>query len=157
MATAIATNDRAQYDWSGTTLDEAVNRVTPQGTLPLEMDRGQRALHYHLFALAPIVMMAEFEAANGTDAYVKKDNAIRRLVQRTVNGLTDNSFFTEQAHVAQDTPAKPNENKSEDVLWLVSYLKRFPDEATTKILHTADLHPFNYIGGYPPGWPGNSL
>jgi len=50
-----------------TTYKDGIDEIAADGTLPLEMGRGQRALHYHLFALAPLVTMAELAAANGED------------------------------------------------------------------------------------------
>lgn len=151
MGAGIAGDNRAMYDWGVGTYDEAISRIVADGTLPLEMARGQRALHYHLFALAPIVMMAEFGEANGDDLYSRRKGAVHLLVRRTIAGLLDNSYFAKQASAAQDTPDK-KETKSTDVIWLVPYLRRFPNEEMSRVLHSANLHPYNYIGGLPPGW-----
>ena len=141
------------YDWGLGTYTEAISRIVADGTLPLEMARGQRALHYHLFALAPIVMMAEYGEANGQDLYSERKGAVHLLVRRTMAGMLDNSYFAKQAGVAQDTPDKDKkETKSNDVIWLVPYLARFPNETMNKELHSATLHPDNYLGGLPPGW-----
>ena len=151
MGAGIAADDRALYDWGEGTYDEAISRIAPDGTLPLEMARGQKALHYHLFALAPIVMMAEFGEANGQDLYARRNGAVHLLVRRTIAGTLDNSYFAKQAGVAQDTPDK-KEIKSTDVIWLVPYLRRFPNAEMNKVLQSAQLHPYNYLGGLPPGW-----
>ncbi len=150
MAAGIAANDRALYDWGESTFAEGATRIAPDGSLPLEMARGQRALHYHLFAIAPLVMMAEFAAANGENLYTAKDSALRRLVTRTVSGLTDNAWFTEHAGARQDTPEEPGKYKSDDLLILKTYNRRFPDPALTKLLASVDFRPFGYIGGMPP-------
>jgi poly(beta-D-mannuronate) lyase len=147
----IAADDRGLYDWGIATYDEAISRIIADGTLPLEMARGQRALHYHLFALAPIVMLAEYGEANGDDLYSRRKGAVHLLVRRTIAGMLDNSFFAKQAGEAQDTPDK-KEVKSTDVIWLVPYLKRFPNDTMNKVLHSATLKPYNYLGGLPPGW-----
>jgi poly(beta-D-mannuronate) lyase len=152
MGAGIAADDHALYDWGVGTYDEAISRIAADGTLPLEMARGQRALHYHLFALAPIVMMAEFGEANGQDLYSRRKGAVHLLVRRTIAGMLDNSYFTKQAGAAQDTPDK-KETKSTDVIWLVPYLRRFPNETMNKVLQSAQLRPYNYLGGLPPGWP----
>lgn len=151
MGAGIAADNRAMYDWGAGTYDEAISRIAPDGTLPLEMARGQRALHYHLFALAPIVMMAEYGEANRDDLYARRKSAVHLLVRRTIAGMLDNSYFAKQAGAAQDTPDK-KETKSTDVIWLAPYLRRFPNEEMNKVLHSASLHPYNYIGGLPPGW-----
>jgi poly(beta-D-mannuronate) lyase len=155
MGAAISSNDRALYEWARGTFEEAVSRVASDGTLPLEMARGQRALHYHLFALGPIVMMAEFGEANGEDLYASDDHALQRLAERTISGLKNNSYFSDKAGVAQDTPNASGLD-SDDIIWMVPYLHRFPNADGTRMLHATKLKPFDYLGGYPPGWSAKS-
>jgi poly(beta-D-mannuronate) lyase len=128
-----------------------MSRVQPDGTLPLEMARGQRALHYHLFALAPLTSMAEFGFVNGLDLYQTGNGALGRLVHVAAAGLVNNSLFATQAKTAQDTPEK-NGLKSEDVIWLLPWLLHYPDANLSRLLHAATLKPFGYLGGYPPGY-----
>lgn len=149
MAAGIGANDRSLYDWGMGTFDYAASSIQADGTLPLEMDRGQRALHYHLFALAPIIMMAEFGEANGRDMYTSHDRAVQRLVTRSTDGLLDNHYFAEKAGVPQDTPGKDG-IKSNDIAVLAPYLKRFPDPKITKLFNSVELRPYSYLGGLPP-------
>jgi len=151
MAVGIAADDRRLFDFGVSTFNEAMSRVQPDGTLPLEMARGQRALHYHLFALAPLTSMAEFGFVNGLDLYTADNGALRRLVNVAASGLVNNSLFAVQAKVAQDTPGKSG-LKSEDVIWLAPYLLHYPDANLSRLLHAANLKPFGYLGGYPPGY-----
>src|SRR5260370_29883874 len=46
-AAGIVANNRKLFDWGMDTYREGVAKVEPDGSLPLEMKRGQRALHYH--------------------------------------------------------------------------------------------------------------
>jgi poly(beta-D-mannuronate) lyase len=149
MSAGIAANDSALYDWGIVTYKEAMSRILPDGTLPLEMDRGQRALHYHVFALAPLTEMAEMAFANNTELYNANGGALHRLVKRTAAGLGDNTYFTAKAGTKQDTPEKGG-LKSEDVIWLTPYLKHFPDPALNRLLNSVTLKPFGYLGGFPP-------
>jgi hypothetical protein len=87
MAAGIAADDRKLFDWGVSTYNEAMSRIQPDGTLPLEMARGQRALHYHVFALAPLTMMAEMGYANGLDLYNANNGALKRLIDVTAAGL----------------------------------------------------------------------
>jgi poly(beta-D-mannuronate) lyase len=149
MAAAVSANDHALYDWGKSTFEYAVTCVQADGTLPLEMGRGQRALHYHVFAITPMIMMAEFGEANGEDLYSSSDRAVQRLATRIVAGLLDKRYFTEKAGTVQDTPNKDGV-KSSDVIWLAPYLKRFPDVAMEKVFRSTELKPGDYIGGLPP-------
>jgi poly(beta-D-mannuronate) lyase len=53
-----------------------VRQITPEGTLPPEMRRGQRALHYHLYAIAPLVYLAEFGENNGIALFAENNFAL---------------------------------------------------------------------------------
>lgn len=149
MATGIGTNDRSLYNWGESTFDYAASSIRADGTLPLEMARGRRALHYHLFALAPIIMMAEFGESNGQDLYASHHRAVQRLVMRSVDGLMDNQYFAEKTGIAQDTPGSRG-IKSDDIAVLVPYVKRFPDPKITKLVDSVKLKPYGYLGGMPP-------
>jgi len=149
MAAGVAADDRTLFDWGVAAYDDGVSRIQPDGTLPLEMARGRRALHYHLFALAPLVTIAEFGAANGLDLYKRNDGALARLVDRSVSGLEDNRYFAEKSGVAQDTPAEGGV-KGSGVTFLTPYQHRFPNPALTRLLQTISPKPNLYLGGLPP-------
>ena len=149
MSAAVAANDRTLFDWGVSTYDDGVGRIQPDGTLPLEMARGQRALHYHLFALAPLVTMAEFGAANSIDLYGRNHSALSLLIYRTMGGLEDNKYFTAKAGAVQDTPEK-GKITSNDVVWLTPYLRRYPNGDLSRLLHSVSPRPYNYLGGLPP-------
>ena len=149
MAAGIAVDDAKLYNWGEGTFKDGVGRIDADGTLPLEMARGQRALHYHLFALAPLVTMAEMGEANGDDLYLYDHNKLHLLVSRTMAGLVDNHYFTSKAGVAQDTP-EGGKIKSNDVVWVTPYLRRFPDTGIAALLQRGGSHPYSYLGGLPP-------
>jgi len=149
MAAGIAANDQRLFDWGVGTFKDGVGRVASDGTLPLEMARGQRALHYHLFALAPLVTMAELGAANEQDLYSYDHNKLHLLVSRSMAGLVDNHYFAAKAGTAQDTPEN-GKIKSEDVVWVTPYVRRFPDMNIQELLQKGGSHPYGYLGGMPP-------
>ncbi|MBI4191004.1 MAG: alginate lyase family protein [Betaproteobacteria bacterium] len=121
-AAGVAANDRALFDWGVGVYREALTHMTPAGTLPLEMARRTRAVHYHNFALAPLVLIAEIGAANDTPLYAESDRALHRLVARTVSGMMDPSYFERAAQAKQDEPPRGGV-----LAWAEPYLKRFPD------------------------------
>jgi len=67
--------------------------------IALEMARGTRALHYHLYALAPLVPLAEFGEANDLDLYAHASGAIHRLVSFSVGDLQDTTPFAKATGV----------------------------------------------------------
>jgi poly(beta-D-mannuronate) lyase len=149
MAAGIAANNRNLYDWGVSTYKDGIDEIAPDGTLPLEIARGQRALHYHLFALAPLVTMAELGTVNGDDLYSYNHSNLRLLISRSIAGLADNHYFSTKAGALQDTPEN-GKIKSNDVVWLAPYLRRFPDAGISAMLSRTSREPYGYLGGLPP-------
>lgn len=147
-AAGIATNNRQLFDWGMDTYHAGISQIQPDGSLPQEMRRGQRALHYHLYALAPLIYLAEFGEDNGLHSYAERDYAIKKLVDLCTAGLEDNSFFVKAAGIAQDTPNGPP--AAEQISWAKTYLARFPNPQLTKLLEQATSLSYMYLGGLPP-------
>jgi poly(beta-D-mannuronate) lyase len=148
-AAGIAADDHKLFDWGMETYHAGISQIQPDGSLPQEMRRGQRALHYHLYALAPLIYLAEFGEDNGLHSYAEQDGAIRKLVNLCVQGLEDNSYFVKAAGIAQDTPNGPP--AAEQISWAKTYLARFPDPQLAKLLAQATSLSYMYLGGLPPG------
>jgi poly(beta-D-mannuronate) lyase len=147
-AAGIATDNRQLFDWGMETYHAGISQIQPDGSLPQEMRRGQRALHYHLYALAPLVYLAEFGEDNGLHSYAERDYAIKKLVTLCVAGLQDNSFFVKATGIAQDTPNGPP--AAEQISWAKIYLARFPDPQLAKLVGQAKSLSYMYLGGLPP-------
>jgi poly(beta-D-mannuronate) lyase len=148
-AAGIAANNRKLFDWGIDAYRVGVAQIEPDGSLPLEMRRGQRALHYHLYAVAPLVYLAEFGEDNGLNLYAEHNYALKKLVALSTQGLVDNSFFEKAAGIAQDTPKGPP--TAEEISWAEIYVSRFPDSAISKLLARAPSLSYMYLGGLPPG------
>jgi len=146
-AAAIANGDRGLFRWGTDAYRQGVHDIREDGTLPREMDRGQMALHYHLYALAPLVMLAEFGEANGMSLYAERDFAIKRLVARCVAGLQDPSFFQEKTGVAQVTTP---EIAAWEISWAQPYTRRFPDAKISALLQQTLRLNYTMLGGLPP-------
>ena len=147
-AIAIASNDHLMFDWAMKTYENGVQQITSEGTLPLEMRRGQRALHYHLYAIAPLVYLAEFGKDNGLDLFAENHFAIKRLVDRSVTGLDGSGYFDRETGIPQDTPKGPP--TAEEISWGKVYVHSFPDaELSAQIAKTSSLS-YMYLGGLPP-------
>jgi poly(beta-D-mannuronate) lyase len=147
-AIAIAADDRPMFDWAVATYRNGVQQITPEGTLPLEMLRGQRALHYHLYAIAPLVYIAEFGSDNSIDLFAEDDYALRRLVNRAIAGLAGSGYFDHETGIRQDTPQGPP--TAEAISWAKIYVKHFPDSQISALLAQAPTLSYMYLGGLPP-------
>ncbi|HTV09821.1 MAG TPA: alginate lyase family protein [Candidatus Aquilonibacter sp.] len=146
-AIGVVANNRADFNWAMGTYDAGVDQIRPDGTLPLEMARGQRALHYHLYALAPLVMLAEFGEANGLDLYARDHGAIHRLVNVSIAGLADPSLFVKATGVQQEVPKSVS---GDQIGWAPPYVRRFPNAQLSKLIANAKSLRVYYLGGLPP-------
>lgn len=120
----VVLNERALFDYMLARYRAAMRQITPEGTLPLETARGAKALHYHLYASAALVMMAELAARNGVELYEAEGGALGRLIGRTVAGLSDPSFFARKTGQRQNWVGRLNGSK---LAWMEAYYARRRD------------------------------
>jgi poly(beta-D-mannuronate) lyase len=146
-AEGVADDDRDAFRWGLETYRMGVDAIQPNGTLTAEMNRGQRALHYHLYALGPLIILAEFGEANGMDLYAADGGAIQRLVKFCTAGLVDPSMV-EKRTGAKQVVSLPYSGL--DIGWAVPYVKRFSDAQLSALLAKAQWTGFWQWGGLPP-------
>lgn len=125
-AAGIALDDRALFDWAMDRARNAIDEIVADGTMPLEMDRKSRALLYHSFAAAPLVMLAEAGAVNGRDLYDYRFGIVHTFVARTLGGINDPSWFVE---VTGSPQAATDATSPEKIAWLPVYASRFPERS----------------------------
>ena len=92
-ATGAVTGNAKDIEWSRKVLRAAEADITDDGILPLELKRGSRALHYHLFSAAPLVMLESI-----LDEHSDK---IAKLVKYCDDGRTNIDAVSKQAGVTQ--------------------------------------------------------
>jgi poly(beta-D-mannuronate) lyase len=136
----LATDDEKSWLQAKSIFNDAVHDIDERGALPLEMDRGSRALHYHAFSAMPLVVLAEIAAARGEDWYGAGNGAVHRLVAFTVRGFEDPVAFERLAGAAQKLT--PN---SAGAGWTVLYRDRFPGSAAMASMPQRTSH--RLLGG----------
>lgn len=143
----IADNDQNAFLWGIATYYQGVGLILPDGSFVAEMNRAGMALHYQLYALDPLIMMAELGEANGVDMYSVDHGAIHRLVKFDLDALQDPSIIAKRTGVQQNisTPYSGLE-----VGWAVPYAKRFPDPQLSALIANASWVRFWQWGGAPP-------
>lgn len=117
-AVAEATGSDKHWQQARGIFADAARDIAADGSLPMELARGQRALHYHAFALMPLVTLAEIAHARGEDFDTLGNGALDRLVRLTLKGIADPAVFDRLAGVAQERPVNPGSG------WLPLYLER---------------------------------
>ncbi|MGB6974210.1 MAG: alginate lyase family protein [Terracidiphilus sp.] len=146
-AAGIADHDQEAFDWGITAYRMGVDAIQPDGSLTAEMNRGQMAMHYHLYALGPLIMLAELGEANGIDLYGYDDGAIHRLVHLCTAGLEDPAIFARRTGIKQ-VVSKPYAGS--DVGWAIPYVRRFPNAKLSELIAKAPWVRYTSWGGAPP-------
>ncbi len=119
----IVLNNRSHFEWMVERQHTAMRQVESDGTLPLEMMRRSKALHYHVYSTQVLVMIAALAARNGVNLYGIENGALHRLVKRTVAGLSDPTYFVEKTGRKQSWVGKLSGGK---LAWMEAYYVRFP-------------------------------
>ncbi|MFO1350178.1 MAG: alginate lyase family protein [Gammaproteobacteria bacterium] len=129
----IVNQRRDLFDWGMASARVGIAQIGADGILPVELSRGKRARDYHLYALAPLIMLAELGAANGVDLYGENQSALQRLVRLVVTSIDDPSYIAQRAGAAQvPYPNGQRDPPSSRMAWLAPYLARFPDAALAR-------------------------
>lgn len=145
-AAGVAANDQKLFDWGMEAARVGLRQVKKDGTLPLEMNRKNRARDYHVYALTPLVMLAEMGKANGVDLYAEEDGALKRLANLVLATFDDPSFF-EKATGKEQLGYPDAGTRSSRLTWLEPYNARFPSKAGTKLLKEVRPTSNSFIGG----------
>jgi poly(beta-D-mannuronate) lyase len=119
---AIATGDESMWGLARGIAQDAARDILADGALPMELERGERALHYHAFAAMPLIVLAELAALRGEDFYASGDGALHRLAGLTLKGFADPQIFERLSGTRQVLVAS-----SPGAGWLPLYAQRFPD------------------------------
>jgi poly(beta-D-mannuronate) lyase len=146
-AAGIACNSPKDFEAGISAYRAGLDAIQPDGSLIAEMNRGQMALHYHLYALAPLIMLAELGEANALDLYAEHQGAIHRLVNFCVAGLEDPSLFEKRTGIAQVVTLP---YAGSDIGWAVPYVRRFPNPQLSALLAKAPWVRYTSWGGSPP-------
>jgi poly(beta-D-mannuronate) lyase len=121
----VALNNSDYFDWGVTALPLGACTATDQGALPREVAREERALHYHLFALQPLVGLAELAERNGRPGYSVCNGVLHKIIEFTLSSVDNPAIMAGLAGKAQ-LPLGILKSDN-DLAWLEIYASRFPD------------------------------
>lgn len=122
-STGLATGSDRHWTAARAIMREAAESIEADGTLPLELARGRRALHYHNFAAQPLFVMALLARARNEDWAAMNDGALHRLVRLLDTSTTRRQppqLFVRETGVAQE-PIKPKDFEDG---WHLDYLRQ---------------------------------
>jgi len=124
-AAGLAAEDEALQDRAVDSFRTVVCAADGDGALPMEMDRGPRALHYHMHAVAPLVTTAALLKPAGYDLFSACDGALHRAVEFVPRAFEDPSLVEDKAGEAQLFFTGEDEVKSYELAWAAPYLANF--------------------------------
>ena len=143
-ATSVALDDSDLFRWGIHQFKLAMLQVNPDGTLPLELAREGKALHYHLFAITPLVMIAETAARNGVNLYDFRQGFFHRLIKRSLMALEDPTYFESVALA----PQLSGEDVAQSQLtWVEPYNKRHPSSIGKRWIKKLSPFTMRRVGG----------
>ena len=146
-ASGIATGDMKDFKWGLAAYRMGVEAIKPDGSLDAEMARRSMALHYQLYALGPLILLAELGESNGIDLYAERGGAIHKLVAFDVAALNDPSSIAKRTGEGQNiTPPY----SGLEIGWAVPYIARFPSADLSRYIAQAPTVRFWQWGGAPP-------
>lgn len=138
VAIGTATNQPQLIDSGLIRAREGIRDIGPNGALEREVKRGDRALHYHTFALLPLVFTAELVQRRNIDLYKENDHAISRLANLVIDAVRDPASF------AKITPIKQNLfpwTFQDELAWMEPYYAHTRDPRLAALI--APRRPFS--------------
>ena len=127
LSAGLATGDRKLFDWGIDRYRFALGEIRDDGSLELEMQRRSRAASYHMFALAPLIMIAEAGETNGIGLYAEKGHRLQKLIDLNIAALDGLAIIGDKAGYKQEYLY----NES-NLAWMEPYYARFHDERVRK-------------------------
>lgn len=146
----VACNDPDSLRWGLAAYRMGVNAIQPDGSLTAEMNRRQMALHYQLYALDALVMIAEAGEANGIPLYAEREGALHRLVRFDIAAMEDPDIIARRTGVTQNIA---KQYSGLEIGWAIPYVHRFPNPQLSTLIAQSSWPNFWQWGGAPPGIP----
>ena len=144
MSAAIVNNNEQDYQWSVSVFKHAMRHLTKDGYLPNELKRKTKALHYHIFALEPLVTIAELARVNGDNLYAYNHAALGRLINATLLGVNNPQKINKIADVRSQ-----KFGRGPYLEFLSPYLTRKNDTKNIALLKKYKQKTHTYLGGAP--------
>lgn len=143
-AAGMALDDTDMFDWAISKARIGIDSIEEDGTLPLELGRGQKAYLYHLFSALPLFMLANAAEKNGINLFSQNDNGLQRLGKLSLANLGDPDFFEEASGREQDLTRV---GTSSDLGWVEIYRKHYQDPRADAALKTFRPMKHSRFGG----------
>ncbi|SMF98957.1 mannuronate-specific alginate lyase [Burkholderia singularis] len=144
IAIGAVTGNASLFDSGLLRIRDGIRDIGPDGALAREVKRGNRAQHYHTFALIPLVFAAELARRRNIDLYRENGGAIGRLANLVIDAVEHPASFTKITPIKQDLFPW---TLHDELCWVEPYYARFRDSRLPAII--APRRPFSEwrVGG----------
>jgi len=140
-------NDKALLDWARGSFELVACQASADGSLPLEMNRADKALNYQLHATAPLIVTADLLKATGFDGYAACDGKLLQIAIFSLRGIEDPAIV-EAINGSKQTFQTGKQTLEPYMLaWVEPLLRQHPDSSLDAFVE--DLRPFSHakLGG----------
>lgn len=138
ISIGIVANQPQLIDSGLARVREGIRDIREDGSLAREVKRGNRALHYHTFALIPLVFAAELIHPRGVDLYQENAHAIGRLADLVIEAVRDPATFSRITPIKQDLFPWTFQD---ELAWMEPYYARTHDARLPSLI--APRRPFS--------------
>ncbi len=148
MAWGALRGDQESFDKGVAAYMGALDDMRADGSLPLETERGARALWYQRHAIASLVTIAEMASVQGIDLYGQdvQGKSLHKAIEFLVRGVNDLSLVLPYAQVNQNSGTTQDWREQDlsflegrghgrhYMAWAEPYRARFPDRTEAREL-----------------------
>ncbi|WP_051243678.1 alginate lyase family protein [Thalassobaculum salexigens] len=129
----IATDDDDLLRFGVSAIYSALREMNPNGSLPREMLRGSRRMHYQNYAALYLVFIAELLERQGYPVYdlTVDGRSLHRIIDYTLDALDDPEAYEEELGEAQDLWFMDD---PQYFAWMEVYGARFPSDRVDRIV-----------------------
>lgn len=139
--------DKALLDWAKGSFELVTCQAGPDGSLPLEMNRADKALNYQLHATAPLVVTADLLAATGYDGYAACGGKLLQIATFSLRAIDDPAIVEAINGAKQTFQTGKQEIEPYMLAWVEPLLRHHPDSGIDA--YVDDLRPLSHakLGG----------
>ncbi len=119
--------DRVLLDWARGSFELVLCQASPDGSLPLEMARADKALNYQLHATAPLVVTADLLAATGYDGYSACDGKLLQVAAFSLRAIDDPAIVEAISGERQTFQTGKQQVEPFMLAWVEPLLRHHPD------------------------------
>ncbi len=140
----LTTGDEELVEWGRETVDYTACMVEEDGALPLEMERGDLALHYQMHAVQALVVTAALLAEDDPEIFDACDGAIKKAVDYTLDGFENPERIEARTGREQKIDDAP---ENFEMAWAVAYLRYQSDPELEEQIADIDNLSNSKLGG----------